>query len=733
MNLDFKQIWSNDEQKSYRTQRSLIKWNNSIYWCEENSNGARIWRQAPSGVIKKDHEFGNTEDIVHAFYIDSNNKFYACTGRSDGKLYERQNGSWIEIVDSTETAINSIVEFEGVLLLGCMGTIRSWDGTTLKLEYTSGGQEVNALALYQGVLYAAVTNTQAGVSQGEVLRSLNAGAWAVDDTHSGTAGNKEVTDLVHYDGNLLALTNTNVNPSQIYRITDTTASSWSLWFDFQSVFGSYSDTPQAGLQVGNILYIATETEPADGVYQWVTFDGSSWRTIEIPGVATTNGAFNFYYDAELGNLWTQIDGEGVYSFDISCSQLLGIPLGNPFSFTLGDCSLVPANNCDAEVGCFERCVMEGDILELQVKYLGADTLFLKMFDLNGFELFEQQFDSLGNDLYAIEKNENFFKSNLDIVINSVPNQDTIGLSNIDDRMAQTFTPTLTGANFLSIDILYGTPTGSPDYSITCTITATLAGLPDGPALASTTFTPTPLVTNTIQFDNIPLDIGVVYALVFQANDDGSSPPAPANAYRVRSVSPGSYAGGTYAFFTGGSWSAIGQDLTITITQTKELQKFHMAIAACASTGSPATCDVLAYSEALKLLDNCDCSVLISYSNDTDFAGIDYDNGQIFQTRIEAQFWIPEYEQDRSIYIDSAGNHIPLRQVVEKSLMLNTGYLPPYMHEKLALIFAHSFIEIDGKEYVTEDQYTFQFNDKLYMLSKGEVKLKEKRYYQENIL
>ena len=54
------------------------------------------------------------------------------------------------------------------------------------------------------------------------------------------------------------------------------------------------------------------------------------------------------------------------------------------------------------------------------------------------------------------------------------------------------------------------------------------------------------------------------------------------------------------------------------------------------------------------------------------------------------------------------------------------------HDQLALVFAHGGVEIDGKDYIAEEEYRYQI-DETYPLSRGEIILTERTYQFENIL
>ncbi len=141
---------------------------------------------------------------------------------------------------------------------------------------------------------------------------------------------------------------------------------------------------------------------------------------------------------------------------------------------------------------------------------------------------------------------------------------------------------------------------------------------------------------------------------------------------------------------------------------------------------------VATSECIKVKNDSQCGLLVKYTNDDNFADFDYTNGLVNQIRIEAHFWKIENPQEKSIHVTSAEEVIPLRQVVKRQVMLETGIMPEYMHEKLAIIFSHAAIEIDGITYVAEGDYEHDPFANNYRQVKGRVLLTDKTYTKENI-
>lgn len=117
--------------------------------------------------------------------------------------------------------------------------------------------------------------------------------------------------------------------------------------------------------------------------------------------------------------------------------------------------------------------------------------------------------------------------------------------------------------------------------------------------------------------------------------------------------------------------------------------------------------VLAYSDCIDVKSDFSSSVLIEYTNLADYDNIAYrDTHPVNRLRIQpAHFWEHQDPREEEDYADSKGDVITLKTKIEKQVKLSVAYFTAYMHTKLAHIFNHDFIRIDGVVYKGRAAYT----------------------------
>ena len=117
--------------------------------------------------------------------------------------------------------------------------------------------------------------------------------------------------------------------------------------------------------------------------------------------------------------------------------------------------------------------------------------------------------------------------------------------------------------------------------------------------------------------------------------------------------------------------------------------------------------VVLRSDCIHIADTHDCSVLISYSNSSDFDGLIYTDpspNETFYLRIPAMFFEEDNPQEQEDLELSNGVIVTLRQSIMEKRKLKTGYMPNYMHRKLQKILMHDSVYIDGDYWKKRDSY-----------------------------
>lgn len=142
------------------------------------------------------------------------------------------------------------------------------------------------------------------------------------------------------------------------------------------------------------------------------------------------------------------------------------------------------------------------------------------------------------------------------------------------------------------------------------------------------------------------------------------------------------------------------------------------------------------SDCLHVKQVWDETVLITYSDNRNFASLNYSNvspDPEFNIRIPAIFFQERFPEEQEILQLSNSRFIQLNAQVKAQRLLETGPMPFYKHRKLKLILAHQFVEIDCQPWVKEEPYEMQESNKRWPLRRALCWLTEKDYVQRNVL
>lgn len=153
--------------------------------------------------------------------------------------------------------------------------------------------------------------------------------------------------------------------------------------------------------------------------------------------------------------------------------------------------------------------------------------------------------------------------------------------------------------------------------------------------------------------------------------------------------------------TGGEWkdAVFGDGIYVVVGFNAGLDKFLMY--------SDEQRQQVATSDCVDIKENHDCSVLLEYSNTSNFDDIDYETNSpntSFQLRIPAIFFEEENPQEQEDLELSNGVIVTLRQSIVEKRKLETGFMPNYMHRKLQKVLMHDSVYIDGDYWKKRDAY-----------------------------
>jgi hypothetical protein len=131
---------------------------------------------------------------------------------------------------------------------------------------------------------------------------------------------------------------------------------------------------------------------------------------------------------------------------------------------------------------------------------------------------------------------------------------------------------------------------------------------------------------------------------------------------------------------------------------------------------------IAYSDLQDIQENHLDTRLISYTNELDFAGIQYDVDYppTFHIRVKSKFYTPRNQQETESEPDAEGNVIKLSSSSKKQKQLVVDPGPPYWHHKLILILQHNSVYEGNRSWVQEDNYEINEINESFGLFSGSV-------------
>lgn len=145
-------------------------------------------------------------------------------------------------------------------------------------------------------------------------------------------------------------------------------------------------------------------------------------------------------------------------------------------------------------------------------------------------------------------------------------------------------------------------------------------------------------------------------------------------------------------------------------------------------------EIIAKSECLDIADNHDCTTIIDYSNNRNFAGLIYTglaSVPTFKIRIPAIFFHEQFpEEDEAMELTTGIQKTSGTLKVQR--LFDTDYMPYYMHKKLQLIFKHQFITINGLSWLKEEKYEIQPGERRWPIKKAKCFLTQD-YIQRAVL
>jgi len=129
------------------------------------------------------------------------------------------------------------------------------------------------------------------------------------------------------------------------------------------------------------------------------------------------------------------------------------------------------------------------------------------------------------------------------------------------------------------------------------------------------------------------------------------------------------------------------------------------------------------------------TILVSYYNHRNFAGLVYENASPqpeFYLRMPAIFYHQKFpEEDETMELSSS--LVALNGTIRRQRLLDVDYVPYYFHEKIKLILKHQFVSIYNKEWVKQEAYEIAEGDRRWPIKKAKCWISEKEFVHRNVL
>jgi hypothetical protein len=148
-----------------------------------------------------------------------------------------------------------------------------------------------------------------------------------------------------------------------------------------------------------------------------------------------------------------------------------------------------------------------------------------------------------------------------------------------------------------------------------------------------------------------------------------------------------------------------------------------------------TSEDIAHSDVHYFLSNVEDSILITYYNHINVFGLIYDDTSPdvqFNLRIPAIFYHQRFPEEDEV-IELTSELVTINGSMRRQRLLDTDYLPYYMHEKIKLALKHQFVSIYNKFWTKQESYDIQDGNRMHPEKKAKCWISETEYMQRSVL
>ncbi len=118
--------------------------------------------------------------------------------------------------------------------------------------------------------------------------------------------------------------------------------------------------------------------------------------------------------------------------------------------------------------------------------------------------------------------------------------------------------------------------------------------------------------------------------------------------------------------------------------------------------------LVAFSDCIEVATSHDETYLLEYSNQYDFAGIEYTDLELtFGIRIHARFFKERFPEENESEGLSDESVVKLSSETKAQKLLEIEPAPYYFHQQMKLILQHNKVTLDGEDWQKEDAYEME--------------------------
>lgn len=144
-------------------------------------------------------------------------------------------------------------------------------------------------------------------------------------------------------------------------------------------------------------------------------------------------------------------------------------------------------------------------------------------------------------------------------------------------------------------------------------------------------------------------------------------------------------------------------------------------------------DFIGHSDGHHITASTPNTILIEYYNHLNVFGLYYSELEPkFQIRIPAIFFHQRFPEEDEV-MELTSELVTLNGSMRRQRLLDTDYMPYYMHEKIKLILKHQYVSIYNKLWTKQESYDIQDGNRMFPEKKAKCWLSDKEFMQRSVL